>query len=318
MILIVTESTDFSTFKVCEWLLYLNKPFEILNELSNVVIDDVRINKSEVKFDIILDNKRLKSLEINTVWFRRGGLRLLFNKIETTFDENFNSGLHQYMINEITIIRDFITSYFMLKSHFGVLGNINKLNVLKVALEVGFNIPDTLITTSREELNTFVRKYKKVISKAISENINIKSKDKQFFYPNSLITEEQVNLLPNKFQSTLLQQYIDKKFEIRVFIIDSKIYPMAIFSQSNKETRFDYRNYASDVKTRCVKINLDDNIKLKIFSLMKQLNMNSGSIDMIYSIEHKYYFLEINPVGQFGNVSYECNYHIEKQIAELL
>jgi D-alanine-D-alanine ligase-like ATP-grasp enzyme len=48
---------------------------------------------------------------------------------------------------------------------------------------------------------------------------------------------------------------------------------------------------------------------------MRLTNLDCGSIDLIYSTDEKYYFLEVNPVGQFGMVSYPCNYQLEKKIA---
>lgn len=47
------------------------------------------------------------------------------------------------------------------------------------------------------------------------------------------------------------------------------------------------------------------------------MNYQTGSFDFI-KCKEKYYFLEMNPVGQFGNVSDMCNYNIEKDIAEFL
>ncbi|MDO9254630.1 MAG: hypothetical protein Q7U54_03885 [Bacteroidales bacterium] len=51
---------------------------------------------------------------------------------------------------------------------------------------------------------------------------------------------------------------------------------------------------------------------------MKKLKLNMGSIDIIKSIEGKYYFLEINPVGQYDFVSFHCNYNIHMEIAKYL
>ena len=51
---------------------------------------------------------------------------------------------------------------------------------------------------------------------------------------------------------------------------------------------------------------------------MKLADLDTGSIDMMYSTDGEYYFLEVNPVGQFGMVSYPCNYYIEKEIATIL
>lgn len=50
---------------------------------------------------------------------------------------------------------------------------------------------------------------------------------------------------------------------------------------------------------------------------MTALDLNSGSIDFIKS-GNNYYFLEVNPIGQFGNVSTDCNYSLERKIAEFL
>ena len=48
------------------------------------------------------------------------------------------------------------------------------------------------------------------------------------------------------------------------------------------------------------------------------MGINTGSIDLIYSLSNEYVFLEVNPQGQFDWLSKNCNYYIEKDIAELL
>ncbi len=51
---------------------------------------------------------------------------------------------------------------------------------------------------------------------------------------------------------------------------------------------------------------------------MQKLNLDIGSIDMIYSINKEFIFLEVNPVGIFQNISALCNYNIHKIIAQKL
>lgn len=318
MILIITETTDVSTFKVCEWLLFMKKPFVVINEESSVTVENIQLSAKDTVFTLVIDKEKYCSKNITSVWFRRGGIRLLFNKLDNSLDTDFRKGLTDFMVGEMTIVRDFIMNEFKSKSHIGILGNANKLNVLKVAVNAGLNIPDTLITKNRNELISFMDKYGEVLSKAISENVHISSETANFHYPNSLISRENIDLLPDQFQLTLFQQYIPKKYEIRVFITGDKIYPMAIFSQNNPRTMFDYRNYDLNLKTRSVPFSLTNKVRNQLIFLMQKLNMNSGSIDLIYSSNNKYYFLEINPVGQFGNLSYDCNYYIEKEIAEML
>lgn len=56
----------------------------------------------------------------------------------------------------------------------------------------------------------------------------------------------------------------------------------------------------------------------KIRNLMADIGLNMGSIDLIKARNGKFYFLEINPVGQYDFVSYHCNYHIHREIAKFL
>jgi glutathione synthase/RimK-type ligase-like ATP-grasp enzyme len=117
---------------------------------------------------------------------------------------------------------------------------------------------------------------------------------------------------------SLIQRKIDKKYEIRVFYLMGNMYSMAIMSQNKNETEIDFRNYQNQNPNRTLSYELPDEINKKIIKLMDVLKLNSGSIDFIYNTNNEYVFLEVNPVGQYGMVSYPCNYYIEKKIANYL
>lgn len=65
-------------------------------------------------------------------------------------------------------------------------------------------------------------------------------------------------------------------------------------------------------------INLPDDLTAKIYKLMEQKGINFGSLDFMKGVDGKYYFLEINPVGQFLGLSTLLNLELEKLIAEKL
>ncbi len=90
---------------------------------------------------------------------------------------------------------------------------------------------------------------------------------------------------------------------------------MAIFSQLDELTRIDFRNYNYTTPNRCVPYTLPKYIEDKLHQLMCDLNLNTGSIDLIFTESDKYYFLEVNPVGMFSPMTWPLNYHIEKDIA---
>ena len=93
---------------------------------------------------------------------------------------------------------------------------------------------------------------------------------------------------------------------------------MAIFSQQNGKTKIDFRNYDNKMPNRNVPYNLSQNVELKLIKFMNRIGLNSGSIDLILTPDDEYIFLEVNPVGQFGMVSYPCNYFLEREIAAIL
>lgn len=91
---------------------------------------------------------------------------------------------------------------------------------------------------------------------------------------------------------------------------------MAIFSQQTDQTSVDFRKYSRETPNRVVPFKLPVEIESKLKKVMSILGLNTGSIDLIYTLDSKFVFLEVNPVGQFGMVSYPCNYQIEQKIAK--
>jgi glutathione synthase/RimK-type ligase-like ATP-grasp enzyme len=116
----------------------------------------------------------------------------------------------------------------------------------------------------------------------------------------------------------LLQEKLDKKYELRVFFLNEEFYAMAIFSQNASDTSVDFRNYKDKKQNRTVPYTLPYNIHVCLLKFVKETNLNTGSIDIVVTTDNRFVFLEVNPVGQFGMVSYPCNYHLEKKVATYL
>ena len=85
-----------------------------------------------------------------------------------------------------------------------------------------------------------------------------------------------------------------------------------------KKTNIDFRNYDTENPNRTVPYKLSNKMNEKIDNLMKLLGLNTGSIDILVDKNLNHYFLEVNPVGQFGMVSYPCNYNLEEKISNFL
>jgi glutathione synthase/RimK-type ligase-like ATP-grasp enzyme len=158
-----------------------------------------------------------------------------------------------------------------------------------------------------------------MIVKPLSECIQVEEEDgRKFKMLTKTISRANLRYVPDVFFPSLVQEKVNKKFEIRTFYLDGACHAMAIFSQQNKNTREDFRNYDNARPNRTVPYKLPADIEHRLQQLMQALGFRAGSIDLMVDVHGNYIFLEINPEGQFGMVSYPCNYYLEKKLARLL
>ncbi len=312
MILISSINYEASTSEVAEWLLFNNDEFAILTE-TNLINELFIVQSNDNACDIEIktsNGQKINYDSIDSMWYRRDAFHY---KNQSTINIKYFSNNAK---EEWSVIKEFLMLNFRGKIILGNYSNrdVNKLQVLKSAKEAGLNIPDTIICTDKNSLINKI-KNRRIINKHISNVVNVNFKNK--LYTNRTI-EISVDSIPEVFFPSLFQNLIEKKYELRIFFLNNAFYAMAIFSQADRKTEIDFRNYNYSKPNRYVPFILPQSIKVKLRRLMKKLELNTGSIDMIVTPTDEYVFLEINPSGQFGMVSYPCNYYLEREIANYI
>jgi len=305
MILILSEDGDKTTDLIVDWLNYYKSEHLILktrNFYSNI---PVCIN--------ISDNFSLNELfkNVNIAWCRRWDINI---------DEDFNISIKKNIINELRI---FSNTFFSSLKNVSWLNHpfntkIEKTTQLKLAKENGLNIPETIITNNKKNLLEFIEKFKNVISKPISSSIEIFHNDDLYVSYTNRVSVMFAESLPTFFAPSLFQVELKKDFEIRAFYLDGKLYSMAIFSQLDSKTSLDHKKYNMTKPNRRIPYIIPNNIEKSIIKFMKKANLQIGVLDLVKTIDDKIYFLEVNPVGQFNDISINCNYNLEKKVAEYL
>ena len=318
MLLILSEETDITTDIVCDWLNYFSHPFKRINreKINNY---NVAIHFKNDKLSVYLHNSSdvISFEKITTVWFRRGYFDLFSNSFSIDLPEITTKSICKHLANETKTLESFLYSLLKEKTAINDPGvyNYNKLIALHEAQKIGLAIPPTLISNLGALLLDFSKTHTKCITKNIQDIVPIYiDNDKTCGNRTRRVNSE--NILYSHYWYSLFQKEIEKKYELRIFYFLEKMYAMAIFSQSDEESDVDYREVESSYLHRMVPFNLPLDIKKKIKKLMKNLNLESGSIDMIVDKNDDFYFLEVNPVGQFHFVGQVCNYYIEKEIAQ--
>ena len=314
MILILSTSYDYDTQIVIDWLKSFNASFIRIND------EDLLFGDTTVFFDVLnsnnsyfeIDKKKVFFREINTIWFRKFGFLNSYKK-----NYGSNSDTFKFLNRELITFREVLCKEF--KNRFWLYNkniDLNKIEVLKTAKICGLKIPSTVLTNSKTAIiKNDSLKNKSFITKAIGETANISSGK----YGGVMYTKKvDFTKIEEKFAISLLQSEIEKRYEIRTFFIDDRFFSMAVFSQKNEKTSQDFRNYDQDSPNRTVPYSLPHKIVSKLLKLTRKLSLNTGSIDLIRSIDGEYYFLEVNPSGQFGMTSLPCNYNLHKEVAMFL
>jgi ATP-GRASP peptide maturase of grasp-with-spasm system len=328
LICIFSNSGDYSTSDVVSWLHYLGKKEVIRINYDDVNSDDsIQIDVCGNNFSFQVAGQVVYLKDIEAVWYRKGKNWLcddLFYPVTVNNHYKFTGYLKNKLKNEETKLSQYL--HYIIEKNVPVLGTavkseLNKLIILNIAKRVNLLVPQFYITNTKESMQEITSQSSDLITKSLSDGLFLFEKTEAntgYFSYTEIVDKEKVNTLPTRFSPSFLQENIRKKFELRIFFIDNTCYAMAIFSQTDEKTKIDFRKYNEEKPNRYVPFKLPEEIDKKIKALFQILNLNTGSVDMIVDEKYDFYFLEINPVGQFGMVSQPCNYYLEKLIANYL
>ena len=315
MILILSMHGDLSTDLVIDWLRKYNHSFVRL-DLTTFL--DKPATFSLFPPALSIDEQAIDIHKIQAVWYRRTGA---FG--ESQYFKNHKENLTPQTTRQLYLEYEALTEGFATLFHDKYWLNhpqkasVNKLEVLNIAQQCGLPVPKTYVVNTQKQLATLSKNHS-LICKSIYEPDFLDVEDKSYMMYTAELTPTTIQNFPQRFYPSLVQQKIDKAYELRIFYMEGQLYPMAIFSQQATQTQLDFRQYNRNNPNRNVPYNLSQKLTTKLQLLMQKLDLNCGSIDIIKGIDEQYYFLEVNPVGQFGMTSKPCNYDLHQLIAQHL
>lgn len=318
MILITSKKgMNRSVEQVIDWIEHFEGNFIRLNG-EDLINDGVSLSLVE-RHTLLEDSLR----KVNVLWFRgllhhRNYLKPVNENLKSTND-NLNElyfRLRMELFRFTSVYFEQLENVYQIPKFRSL--RINKYLVLQKANNLGLEVPASLITNSKRELLQFIDVYSKVITKPLYETLYFDLDKKVVLFKYELVDSNKLKAYSERFFISFFQEYINKEIEIRTFFLNEDFYSMAIFSQLDQKTKVDFRNYNNSKPNRTVPYNLPKEIIDKLKALMSILELNTGSIDLIKAKDGKYYFLEVNPTGQFGMTSFPCNFYLEKKIAKFL
>ncbi|WP_160139387.1 MvdC/MvdD family ATP grasp protein [Chryseobacterium sp. c4a] len=310
MILCITHSQDFYTIDhFFQYLSSKNIPYFRLNSDRLNHLQQMSVNENSFEITDEYGNT-LHSDTIKGVWHRKAWRINVPEELDQDYEKIFLNEYTNLRYNLLTQLEHlpWINPYENEKKIDG-----NKMLQLKIAQRNNLLIPPTIFSNDEEKVKAFFDQH--CSGKAIAKlhGVTRKTMSGEGLISTMVIEEETLgNLSDIVYCPMIFQPYIDKEYELRIMYVDGEFYTGKINNSENADWRVGHENYFWTA------YELPDDIKSNITSMMKEMGLYTGAIDMIRGKDGKYYFLEVNPQGEWGMLQKELGFPIADKIAESL
>lgn len=187
----------------------------------------------------------------------------------------------------------------------------NKLNQLKIAKQCGFLVPETYVANS---LPLNIDADKTYIVKSLDTALFYTNQEEMFTY-STMVTGAELLNSEIKIAPIIIQEYLSPKIDLRVTVIGDNIFAVTITKQGQSIVG-DWRKSNKD-NLDYTFIDLPKGIEENIFNLMNKLNLSFAGIDLAL-VKNNYYFIEVNPTGEWGWLMSSAKLPIDKAIVDTL
>jgi glutathione synthase/RimK-type ligase-like ATP-grasp enzyme len=174
-----------------------------------------------------------------------------------------------------------------------------KAGQLRVAAELGFELPPTLVTNSPADFLEFYRQHNGEIISKLASSAFFQSLGTTFSRYTEVVSRRDVGYARAvQYCPTIFQAYVAKRLELRVTVVGQRVFAAEIHSQESNHTRYDWRRY-DHFSTIHRPHWLPDDVRLRCVRLVEHFGLRYGAIDLILTPDGRYVFLELNPNGQY-------------------
>lgn len=192
----------------------------------------------------------------------------------------------------------------------------DKPRQLLAAQKLGFRIPETVITNDPIAARAFAAE-RNVVAKPLRHALLEDEGPGRAMFTSRLNVDELGPDASISAAPVILQAEVVKEVDLRVTVIDDRVFAVAIHSQAHLETTVDWRRgVRPDLRHEVV--TLPNDIEDRCVAITRALDLRFGAIDLICDRMGGYWFLEINPNGQWAWIENRTGLPIASAIVDAL
>jgi hypothetical protein len=248
--------------------------------------------------------------EVKGVWFRRPECSAQVRDAPLTdAEKNFACGQLQALVLSLSVLGQ---NKWLNSPHLNLSAE-SKIRQLWHAKEFGFSVPDSIITNSRSEALKFTRRHSgDVVLKALHAPLITEAGASRFIFTQRLEKGHLEGMQAVEPVPFILQREIHPKIDVRVIVVDNESFSAA----AEPHEFLDWRTGVSKVSFRPHTI--PSQLTTQCVQFLRHLGLRFGAFDFALATDGTYYFLELNPNGEWGWLEKTCGLGISNAIAKAL
>jgi glutathione synthase/RimK-type ligase-like ATP-grasp enzyme len=180
-------------------------------------------------------------------------------------------------------------------------------------------IPQTLITSDTAKAKAFIKANRSTgtIIKCLGAPVIEYEDETGCFFTNE-VTDEVIEVLDDlSYSPCIIQPLIPKAFEVRANVVGNQMFAAKIDTTGVEEARVDWR-FSKAGELPHSRIELPPAIEQACIGMTRDLGLKFGAFDFLVDHEANWYFLEVNPNGQWWWVEELVGHPIAAAIAREL
>jgi glutathione synthase/RimK-type ligase-like ATP-grasp enzyme len=190
----------------------------------------------------------------------------------------------------------------------------NKLLQLRCAQAAGLRVPQTVISNDPDEVRgLWDACHGQLVTKMLTPVTRSMGPPSAAVYTATLTASDLDDLDGLALSPMVFQERVDKLRELRVIYVAGRC-----FAGSLEAVNDDWRNQAAGETSPWRVDALPDDIAAPFDAVMRGLGLRFGAADFLRARDGSYYFLEVNPVGEWGMLERDLGLPIADAIAEEL
>ncbi|MBP0019935.1 MAG: MvdC family ATP-grasp ribosomal peptide maturase [Cyanobacteria bacterium SBLK] len=317
VILLITHSGDFFTIdrvaealskKGARWFRFDTDKFPLEIQLT------AKFDRSQSSHRLQYGDESIDTDEVRAVWMRR----IWKPNLGQDLTPQYQAACIQESAATLSGFWDSLRDARWIDDLERINAAQNKQRQLRVASEVGLNIPRTTIANNPAAVRELFQQVQgKMVTKLLTTLSYSMEYSPFFLYTSTVKEEDLLNAESLRYCPMVFQEKIPKQLELRVVFVRGQVFVGALDASVYEESTVDWRKPGVEVGS-WQNHELPDEIVGKIQALMTEFGLSFGALDFILTPSGEYVFLEVNPIGEWGMLERDLHLPISQAIADAL